>query len=143
MKTPTCPPSGVNLMAFASRFQMTCCNRPGSPSIVRGPAAVWNVSPTFLAVASERTASSAACATLARSTGSTANRIVPARMRDVSSRSSTMCASAEALRPMAASACSARSRGSCDDSSRRVHPSTAFKGVRNSWDTVARNSSLR
>ena len=54
-----------------------------------------------------------------------------------------MCARAEALRPIAAIACSARSGGNCFDSSIRAHPRTAFKGVRISCDTVARNSSLR
>ena len=31
----TCPPAGVNLIAFDSRFQITCCRREGSP---RNPA---------------------------------------------------------------------------------------------------------
>ena len=34
--TWTLPPAGVNLIALESRFQTTCCRRPGSPEI--GPA---------------------------------------------------------------------------------------------------------
>ena len=44
---------------------------------------------------------------------------------------------------MAAIACLARPGGSCFAPSMRAHPRTAFKGVRSSCDTVARNSSLR
>jgi hypothetical protein len=30
---PARPPGGVNFTAFASRFQITCCRRAGSPII--------------------------------------------------------------------------------------------------------------
>ena len=70
MKTSTRPPSGVNLIAFASRFQITCCSRPASPltGSIAGRSRE-NASCTFLAAANGRTASSAACATATRSTG--------------------------------------------------------------------------
>ena len=31
-RSTPCPPSGVNLIAFESRFQKTCCRRSGSPA---------------------------------------------------------------------------------------------------------------
>src|SRR6266542_2553169 len=54
-----------------------------------------------------------------------------------------MCARAEALRSMIAIPYSARTGGNCFAPSIRAHPRMAFKGVRSSCDTVARNSSLR
>jgi len=143
MKTSTRPPSGVNLIAFASRFQITCCSRSASPLTVREPGTSWNARSTFLVAAKGRTASSAPCATAARSTGLRANRTAPLRIRDVSNRSSIMCARAAALRPIAAIARSAPSGGNSVDSRIRAHPRTALKGVRISCATIARNLSLR
>ena len=41
-RTSTRPPVGVNLMAFESRFQATCCSRPGSPATSRrAPRTRW------------------------------------------------------------------------------------------------------
>ena len=63
-------------------------------------------------------------------------------MRDTSSRSSTSCACARALRSSDSSArcridgCMVPSRSMC------AQPSTALSGVRSSWDRVARNSSF-
>ena len=54
-----------------------------------------------------------------------------------------MCASAVALRAIAATARCATSGVTCVDSRIRAHPSTALKGVRISCDTIARKSSLR
>ena len=66
-KTVTKPPVGrVNLMAFVSRFQNTCCSRPGSPLTGRvGLAAMC--SRTLFASAAGRTPATAASSTPARS----------------------------------------------------------------------------
>ena len=53
----TRPPSGVNLIAFASRFQMTCCSRAGSQRIARGSLHGWTSSRIRLASAVGRRAS--------------------------------------------------------------------------------------
>jgi hypothetical protein len=102
-----------------------------------------NASWTFAVSAKGRTASSAPCATTTRSTGWSAKRKVPATILDRSSRSSIMWARATAFRSIVAIACVERSGANCFEPSMRDHPSTAFRGVRSSCETVARNSSLR
>src|SRR5262249_59941708 len=83
IRNSTRPPSGVNLMAFVSRFHTTCCNRVESPSTCsgKGPKSATSVTP--FASAAERTVSSAASSASARSTGPGSIRSLPVTIRAV------------------------------------------------------------
>ena len=50
-RTPTCPPCGVNLTAFESRFQTICCSRSGSARIELRPGSIAMSSAIALASA--------------------------------------------------------------------------------------------
>ena len=60
------PPDSVNLTAFDSRFQMTCCSRSRSPETMAGEEGSFDSSVTPLAAAAVRTTSSAASTTVAQ-----------------------------------------------------------------------------
>jgi hypothetical protein len=67
--TATRPPRGVNLIAFDSRFQMTCCRRLGSPEIGPADGSTSSTRRMLLDSAEGRTESIAALITVARSVG--------------------------------------------------------------------------
>ena len=92
------PPRGVNLMAFDSRFQTTCCRRPGSPEI--GPAAGSRMRSTRMPLASAAgvTVSIAASMNESGCSGCMSSRSLPEMMRLMSSRSSMSCVWTRALR---------------------------------------------
>jgi hypothetical protein len=85
-------------MAFASRFQITCCSRIASPLTVAIGRLGANDSVMSLASASGPTASTAIRVTATRSICRGVTCSVPETMRETSSRSSMMCASAAAFR---------------------------------------------
>jgi hypothetical protein len=95
-----------------------------------------------LASAAGRTASSAASTTVGSFTGRSSSRILPVTMREISRRSSTSRIWAVALRSMASSARSVRAGSSVAVLKIRAQPYTALSGVRSSWESRARNSSL-
>ena len=63
-------------------------------------------------------------------------------IRETSRMSSTSCVCARALRSMVSSTRLSAFGSTAPVRSIRVQPRMAFKGVRSSWETVARNSSL-
>ena len=139
--TVTVPLSGVNLIALDRRFQITCCRRSGSPCIgARGSALIWSL--MLFAPAAGCTAASAASTTAATSIDRSVSRSLPVMMRETSSRSSMSWATDLALRSIVSSARSRRSGSRSPRRSHQVHPTSALSGVRSSWDSVARNSSL-
>ena len=140
LSTP--PPSGVNLMAFESRFQTTCCKRPPSPHTRRGAPPRIDLSRMPFACAAGRTATIAAAITSRRSTGPAFRRSLPAAMRETSVRSSTSRVSDATLRSIASSARGIFAASSLPFPSRRAHTTTALSGVRSSWERVIRNSPL-
>ena len=135
---------GVNFTAFVSRFQNTCCRRPGSPRS-RPARRIQRDAQSQLACASTDglTASIAALMTSLRSTGCTSSCTLPEMMRLMSSRSSMICACDARI---ALDRLEAASRGpGCRAGSRRssvAQPRIALSGVRSSCETVARNSSF-
>ena len=141
-RTSTRPCFGVNLIAFASRFQNTCCRRASSPLTSRAESSIDSSSEMPFAMAAGRTLSAAAFRTSSRFAGSNAMTILPVMIRDTSSRSSMRCICSVALRPMTSSArfvilSAGRSATIC------LQPRMALSGVRNSCDSTARKSSLR
>ena len=100
----TRPPRGVNLIALESRFQTTCCRRPGSPETTPAIDASCDSSAMSFASAARRTVSIAASTTEARSTGRASIRSFPETMRETSSRSSISCAWSFALSSIVARA---------------------------------------
>ncbi len=138
----TCPPAGVNLIAFDSRFQITCCSRDGSP---RNPAGRVGIDVSIwipLASALGRTASTAARAIVPISIGCVSSRSLPVMMRETSRMSSISTACALALRSMVSSALRDFSAERFPERNIPVQPTIAASGVRSSCDRVARNSSL-
>ena len=87
----TAPPSGVNLIAFESRFQTICCSR--APSAYSAPTdgsaltAIW----MRFASATDWMTSIAARMMSCMSTGARERRSLPDMMRATSSRSSISC----------------------------------------------------
>ena len=67
----------------------------------------------------------------------------PVITRETSNKSSISCAKARVLRLIVSVARLKISSSNCRDINSCVHPNIAFKGVRNSWERVAKNSSLR
>ena len=110
-RTSTRPPRGVNLMAFDSRFQITCWRRSASPSTGLASGAIETSRRIPLASAAGRTLSSAASMMRRRSTGLKSSRSLPVMMRETSSRSAISCACARALRSIVSSASRARRPG--------------------------------
>ncbi len=141
-RTSTRPPAGVNLMALARRFQTTCWSRAGSPLTAPAPSSISISSRIPFAFAAGRTVSAAASTAAPRSASRTSSLSLPRTMRATSRRSSTICACVVALRSMASMARSVACASSRPVRSSLDQPSTAFSGVRSSWDTVAMNSSL-
>ena len=86
-RTATVPPSGVNLMELVRRFHRTCCSRLGSPVTGPASASTFEVSVTPLDSAAGRTVSRAARITATGSTACISTRMVPATIREMSSRS--------------------------------------------------------
>ena len=139
----TRPPRGVNLIAFMSRFQITCCNLLGSP-LTRQLASSSSVSIGIpFASAAGRSASIAACTIGATLSGRTSSWRLPVMMRETSRRSSMSRACERALRSIISSA---RSRFSVRSTSPLrisvAQPRIEVSGVRSSCESVARNSSF-
>src|SRR5438067_8936 len=142
IRSSTFPDRCVNLIALESRFQITCCSRSGSPQNSADPGCRSAMSSTPFASAAGRTESRAARATACRSILRISMRSFPAMMRETSRMSSTSCVWARALRSMVSSTRPSAFGSTAPVRSIRVQPRMAFKGVRSSWETVARNSSL-
>src|SRR5215475_1011856 len=136
------PPDGVNFTEFIKRFHTTCCSRSGAPSIgsIDGSSVLTSI--TLFAVAAGRTVSRAASTTSLISIRSKSSRIRPALMRDKSMRSSISRLWAEALRTTALMARIRVASSKAPPWIRRAQPKMALRGVRSSWDTVARSSSF-
>ena len=92
--TRTVRPCDVNLMAFASRFQTTCCIRFASHDARLAAGSSIASSRTALASADGRTTSIAALITSANSHGRICSCSLPETMRDTSSTSSMSSACA-------------------------------------------------
>jgi len=140
--TCTRPPFGVNFTALLSRFHTTCWKRSGSPPTGPTGEVGTDCSRMFLAAAAGRMPSIASSITSRTSTGWTVRRILPASMRETSSRSSIRRTWAVTFRRMI---CSARRVCSASRSPRWrmvAQPFTALSGVRSSCERVDRNWSL-
>src|SRR5207249_1638434 len=142
-RSSTRPFSGVKLIAFERRFHATCWRRCASPRIGWTPGWIAFTTRMSLAMAAGRTPSIAASITSARRTAFTSRRIFPLMMRDTSSRSSTRCACALALRSIASSARDTRAGSSVPRLSWLTQARIGVSGVRSSCERVARNSSFR
>ena len=141
-RTCTLPSLGVNLMAFDSRFQITCWSRSGSPKI--GPAAGSRKLSRRMSLASAagRTVSMAASMIDNGSTGCTSRRSLP----DGDAAHVEQVFDQLGLHPRVAldgletldvvRVVAAPRRRTC------AQPRMAFSGVRSSCESVARNSSL-
>ncbi len=138
----TRPPRGVNLIAFDSKFQTTCWSLTGSPGIEIAPVSITFWTRTPFASAAGLTASTAASMNVFGSDGRTSMRNLPVMIRETSSRSSTSCACALALRSIVSRAFAVCSSESWPRRSIRAHPRIALNGVRSSCEMVARNSSF-
>src|SRR3954447_25742982 len=137
------PARGVYLMAFWSRLQTTCSSRPGSP--LTTAVRVSTATSRSLARASDFMPSSTRqrSTTSRRSTGRRCRLILPRVTRETSSRSSTMRTRWRVWRMMTSrwrTSCS-----SCDPTSSSTQRALrmAAMGLRSSWPSMARNSSLR
>ena len=97
-RTCTRPFFGVNFTALDTRFQTTCCRRPGSPDTgpTRGSTIVCTRTP--LASAAGWIVATALSTMSGSSTGCTSKRILPDTIRETSSTSSTICVSHVAFR---------------------------------------------
>ena len=90
-----------------------------------------------------RAASTAASTTASRSTGCTSSRSLPVTMRETSSRSSMSCVCARALRSMTSRPRARVGRVELRRPAQHARPAEdRVSGVRSSWESVARNSSL-
>ena len=101
------PPAGVNLTAFDSRFQSTCCRRVASASTFD---VVQVATTSRIADALGLARPAARCrapprAPAPRGSGSSSTCSFPVVIRDMSTRSLTSCACAWALRSISSSAC--------------------------------------
>ncbi len=136
------PPVGVNLSAFLIRFQITCWSRAGSASAwCRSAARVKSIR-TCLLSPSLRTISAVCWMSSCRSVGAGAMESLPRLIRVRSSRSSMSRASSSMLRRIIPS-CSRNSVGSSGSLASAVAIiSTGVSGVRSSWLSAARKSSL-
>ena len=137
------PPRVIYLAALLSRFQYTCDSRVRSASTTTGPAGSSTVSSWPHSSMSGRLVSTAPCTTFDRRTGSRLSSMLPRLMRLKSIRSSISRARCRTCRSMT-------SRAHCNSGIAgpfRWRISTAFRtgasGLRSSWASVARNSSLR
>ena len=84
-----CPPRGVNLTAFESRFQITCCSRSGSPTSAATHGSNWPLDGARRAPRRPAASTPSRSSTSAtRSSGLMSSRSLPLTMRDTSSRSS-------------------------------------------------------
>ena len=139
--TRTRPSRSVNLMAFDSRFHITCCRRPASPRMRSTSGSSASAISMPRASAAGRTVATAASITSASRTGSTSSRTLPETIALMSSRSSMIWVCTRALRSIA-------SRPFASDGSAAVRRSTCTQprigviGVRSSCDSVATNSSF-
>ena len=92
-RTSIAPARGVNLIAFESRFQTTCCSRVGSPGHLRDVAATIDArarGPSHPRRA--RRVSSASSTHAGEVDRLESSRSLPVMMRDTSSTSSMICA---------------------------------------------------
>ena len=140
--TSTRPPVSVNFTALLTRFQTTCCMRSGSAATRGTSAAGWKTISIDLASAVGRAPSSAVRTTSARSTLRRSSRMRPVTTRDMSSRSEISAIWARQLRSITVRACRVRSPSRRPACSMRIQPKIELSGVRSSWESVARNSSL-
>src|SRR2546425_590663 len=137
----TQPPSGVNLMAFESRFSNTWLRRAGSPRTGADVASSRTSRVIPLAAAAARATSARAPRIAARSATSSCRLTLPAAMRETSSRSSTRRTCALAADSMLATAFGTRSSLTSPRRSMPVQVSTALSGERSSCERTARNRS--
>ena len=132
----------MNLTAFESKFQTTCCNRAGSPETGPVFASSDGSSLIIFAFAAGSTASIAASITGTSSTLEISRRRLPVMTRDTSSRSSISCACAFALRSTVSRACLDVASSNSFMRSNLIQPSIAVSGVLSSCESIARNSSF-
>ena len=143
-RTSTVPPRKLNLIALETRLVRTWCRRSASPIIRRSsPSGRDSRSCRPASSAAGRSAWTALSSSAPISTSRKERLILPADMRCASSRSPISRAWSRALRSMDSSG---RPRGSAlalPMRSIRTQPRMEVSGVRISWESVARNWSLR
>ncbi len=137
------PPVSVYFTAFVSRLFSTCSSRKGSAQIRTASSGIATRSSCCLASRSGRIVSSERRMIAERSTGSFRSWILPRVIRETSSRSSTR-------RAMQRTCCSTTSRMDSRSSGSLPFSRMACtalrmgaRGLRSSWASMARNSSLR
>ncbi len=137
------PPSSVYLAALVSRFSNTWVRRMASPSTHSGCGGSFVSKRCRLRSSSGRTVSIARAIVKARSTGSMRSPIAPRVMREMSSRSSTSRVTWSTWRTRVSRTQATRA----SVPPMRLSTSAALRigasGLRSSWPSMARNSSLR
>ena len=141
--TSTRPPRGVNLIAFESRFQITCCNRSASPRTRPAAGSMSRASVIAFASAAAVSESVAASTTGPSSRERQSSCSLPVTMRETSSRSSTRRAWARAFRSTASMARAAASGSRAFRRNIQSQEIIALSGVRSSCESVERNSSFK
>ena len=138
------PPGSVYLAALFSRLANTCVSRTASPSTMSGSSARSTVSAWSAASISGRLVSTAVCQNVGRAPPApAATSISPRVMRETSSRSSTSRTRWPAWRSITPTTRPDRGSGRGRASAARAQVRSGASGLRSSWPSVARNSSLR
>src|SRR5437870_4147782 len=129
-------------MAFVSRFDTTCCIRAASAYTGVNPRAIVVSIVTAFISADGRASSTAPCTISPRSTTCWSRRSLPVTIRDTSSRSSMSRFCNVTARSITALACS--TLGTVVPARRNTWACIrmALRGVRSSWERVARNRSF-
>ena len=139
---PMRPPGSVYFTALLSRLANTCARRTASASTSSASGGSVSVSSWRAASISGRLVSTAAAITSARSTMSLRSSILPRVMRDTSIRSSTRRTMWLTWRSIISHIWPA-GPAAPESRSRLTELRIGASGLRSSWASVARNSSLR
>ena len=136
----TVPPAGVKRSALPTRLVTTCSHRVSSTSAHTGSSIrltrCCSVRPLVVSVPTARRTASAS------SSGRRARTILPEVTRATSRRSSTRWARWAFWRAMISRARRVASAGACGTPSTWVALAMAASGLRSSWPSMARSSSL-
>ncbi len=133
-------PCGVYLKALPSRLVMTCSKRVTSPSTQARPSSSRRSWPRDWPVTSKVATTRSISAP--SSSRRWVSRTLPEMTRPTSSRSSIRCARCRVWRPMMRRALTATSAAASTRLSTSTAEAIAPSGLRSSWPSMARNSSL-
>ena len=137
------PPGGVYLQALCSRLSRICASRARSARIASDGGGGSSTRRWPRASLVVRTPSTAAPSADSAVTVSTSSSMWPCVIRDTSSRSSTSRRSCRSWRRAIAAACRLVSASDASSASTCTALVSPASGLRSSWPSIARNSSLR